>query len=249
MTPEISTQPKTTMKFSLDLRWVILLLVAVIAAMLFIWKPWSSGGTSDRTIEVTGDATIKATPDEFVFYPSYQFKNANKEAALAELTAKSEAITGELKKLGVEEKDIKTNSSGYDYAMPEDSDGVTYALQLTVTVGDEELAQKVQDYLVTTAPVGSVSPYPAFSEAKQKELESQARDQATKDARQKAEQSGKNLGFKVGKVKSVSDGTGFSMPFYGRGEVTTSDNSAKSLQLYPGENELPYSVTVVYYIR
>src|SRR5688572_6183535 len=119
MTPDTNMQPKTnvSMKFSLDLRWVVLLLVALIGVMLFIWKPWSSG-TGDRTIEVTGEATITATPDEFVFYPNYQFTNVNKETALAELTNKSDKITTELKKLGVDENDIKTDSGGYDYAMP-----------------------------------------------------------------------------------------------------------------------------------
>jgi len=34
----------------------------------------------------------------------------------------------------------------------------------------KDLAQKVQDYLLTTNPKGSVTPYPSFSTAKQKEL-------------------------------------------------------------------------------
>ncbi len=54
--------------------------------------------------------------------------------------------------------------------------------------------------MVTTAPTGQVSPRPNFSDAKRKELESKARDEATKDARAKADQSARNLGFKVGKI-------------------------------------------------
>lgn len=250
--PPTEPQTKRNIRLSLNPWWLVGLLAIAIGVMLFIWKPWSSG-TSDRTIEVTGEATIKAEPDAFVFYPNYQFTNTDQAAALAELTKKSDEITKALEGLGVAEKDIKTNSNGYDDVLPAREAGstdITYMLQLTVTVDNQELAQKVQDYLLTTAPTGSVTPSPTFSDEKQKELEAQARDQATKDARTKADQTGKNLGFKVGKVKSVSDGAGFSIPYRGMETTIAVDSGAgNSLKLYPGENELPYSVTVVYYIR
>lgn len=243
---------KTKIKLSVDLRTVVLLLIAVIIIMLLIWKPWTTTGTSERTIEVTGETTVSATPDEFVFYPTYQFENADKSAALADMTKKSDEIVAKLKELGVEEKNIKTSSNGYDMPVLRDSDSTgktAYNLQLTITVNSQELAQKVQDYLVTTTPTGSVSPQPNFSDAKRQELEATARDQATKDARAKAEQSSKNLGFSVGKVKSVSDGTGFSTTPYGRPAMPLEADTQSSLGIYPGENELPYSVTVVYYIK
>jgi uncharacterized protein YggE len=241
---------KNNFKLSFDFRVVTVILLVVIAVMLFIWKPWDSG-ISDRTIEVTGESTVTATPDEFIFYPTYQFENADKTAALAELSKKSDEIVAELKKLGVKDEDIKTNSSGYDYSyMPTESKDATYTLQLTVTVDDQELAQKVQDYLVTTSPTGSVSPQPTFSDAKRKELEAQARDQATKDARAKADQSAENLGFKVGKVKSVSDSTAsWVIPYGSRATTTDLVAPEASMTIQPGENDLPYSVTVVYYIR
>lgn len=250
------TQPttnKTNLKFSFDLRIIVVLLAAIIVVMLLIWKPWA-GAVSDRTIEVTGQTTVTATPDEFVFYPNYQFENKDKTAALADVSKKSDEVTAELKKMGVDEKKIKTSSSGYDGAImpPGATDQSTYYLQLTVTVNNKELAQKVQDYLVTTTPTGSISPQATFSDEKRNQLEATARDEATKDARAKAEQSGRNLGFTVGKVKTVSDGTGFNtLPFSGRAMPPAEADSkmSSSLGIYPGENELPYSVTVVYYIR
>lgn len=256
MLPEVQPMPPqhnhNRSKLAVDLRWVIIVILLIaIGVMLFLWKPWDNT-TSDRTVEVTGEATVTAEPDEFIFYPSYQFANANKQAALEELTKKSNEVTEGLKKVGVAENDIKTNSGGYDYALLPESKDTTYTLQLTVTVENLELAQKVQDYLTTTAPTGGVSPSPTFSDAKRKELESKARSQATEDARAKAEQSGEKLGFKVGKVKSVSDGSGFNLlPFRGEGAAVATDSAANSgsFELHPGENELPYSVTVVYYIR
>jgi uncharacterized protein YggE len=252
-----SGSSKVRLNFTFDLKYVVVFLLVVIAIMLLIWKPWSTAATSDRTVSVTGESTLKAVPDEFVFYPSYHFKNADKEAALQEMTQKSDTIVDELVKLGVAEEKIKTDSSGYGdvyFRAPDDpaSDETTYTLSLTVTASDKDQAQKVQDYLVTTQPTGSVSPQASFSEAKRNELESQARDQATKDARAKADQSAKNLGFKVGAVKSVQDGQGFDggiYPMTGGAEPAIAEDSKRQLAVQPGENELRYSVAVVYYVK
>lgn len=246
--------PTKRLQLSIDYRAIILVLLAVIAGMLIIWKPWNqTTDNSDRTIKVTGETTVKAEPDEFVFYPSYQFKNADKTAALADVTKKSDEITTKLKQLGVADNQIKTNTNGYEnYSYFRNDDNTfTYSFQLTVTVNAKDLAQKVQDYLVTTTPSASVSPQANFSEAKRKQLESTARDQATKDARAKADQSAKNLGFKVGKVKSVEDGTGFDRiyPLNGEATDTTKLASPTQLTIQPGQNDITYSVTVTYFVK
>ena len=186
---------------------------------------------------------------------SYQFKNADKAAALAELTKKSDEIVKKLKDLGVPDSKIKTNSGGYDspiyYLEDDDKTTPTYTLSLTVTVTDKDVAQKVQDYLVTTSPLGAVSPQPNFSDAKRKELENKARDEATKEARQKADQSARNLGFAVGQVKQVTDGAGFGGIVYPTRGLAADAVGAEvqKLSIQPGENELSYTVTVVYYVR
>ena len=238
------------LQISLDYRMVCVALLVVIIGMFALWQPWNDPRAELRTVEVTGQATVTAEPDEFVFYPSYQFKNADKQAALAELTAKSNDIVAKLKELGVADSKLKTNSDGYD--MPvylEDKSTPTYTLQITVIVGTKDLAQKVQDYLITTTPSGAVTPQATFSDKKQNEVENQARDEATKDARSKAEQSAKNLGFSLGAVKTVNDAAGFGIYFPTRGFATDSVASAEKLTIQPGENELSYSVSVEYFVR
>jgi uncharacterized protein len=249
---ERPTNNKQTVRISLDFRVLSAVLTLVIIGMLAFWQPWSDPRAQDRTIEVTGQAEVTAVPDEFVFYPNYEFKNENKQAALDELTKKSTEVVAKLKTLGVPDSKIKTNSSGYDYPVyskPEDGTSTpTYNLSLTIMVDTKELAQKVQDYLLTTTPSGAVSPQPQFSDKKRQELENQARDEATKDARAKAEQSAKNLGFSLGAVKAVADGAGFGgLPYVSRGlEV---DTASPKLTVQPGENELTYIVTVTYFVR
>jgi uncharacterized protein len=249
----MSTQTSQKLNFNVDLRIVSMLLLAVIAVMLLVWKPWASTGATDRTVEVTGDAKLTAKPDEFAFYPMYQFTNADKNVALDELGKKSDEVIAKLKDLGVPENKIKTNSSGYDYPIATDlrADEATYTLQFTVTVPSLEDAQKVQDYLITTTPMGSVSPQATFSDKKRKELENQAREEATKDARKKVEQMADNLEFKIGKVKAINDGSGFGDVFpLSRGSASMAAEDAKSsLNVQPGENDFNYSVTVTYYIK
>lgn len=236
---------------ALDLRIVALVLLAIIIGMLVIWRPWDK--TSDmRTVEATGNATVTARPDQFVFYPSYEFSSAEKDAALSQVTKKSDELVAKLKELGVGDAQIKTNAGSHGDPQPlylSKGDSKVYTLQLTVTVKSDQLAQKVQDYLVTTSPSGTITPYADFSEAKRSELENQARVQAAKDARQKADQMAKELGFKVLKVKAVQDGVGFA----GSAKDVVAPDSAQAgpapaLTVQPGENDLSYSVTVSYFI-
>ncbi len=255
--------PKSSkVSISFDLKWVVIFLLLVIVGLVVAWRPWSPKVSSQsRTISVTGDAEIKAAPDEFVFSPSYDFKDADKAAALAALTSKQAEIVAGLKKLGVTDKQIQTDSSGYDqdYSYDDTDKTYDYTLDLTITLDNAALTQKVQDYLVGTSPTGSVSPDAQFSDAKQKQLEAQGRDQATKDARTKADQSAKNLGFTLGAVKTVSDddgvsygggcGQGAACPLASEALGANTDSATKSLSVQAGQSSVSYSVTVVYYVR
>jgi uncharacterized protein YggE len=251
-------QKKKRLSIPLDSRTLIILLLLVIVGMLFYWKPWNKPPqNTDRTVQVTGESTLKAEPDEFVFSPSYEFKNASKQAALDEMSKKSDEIVSKLKKLGVADNQIKTNADGYArgiYFPSSESGQTTYNLMVNVTVNNKELAQKVQDYLVTTSPSGAVTPYSNFSKAKQKALQSQARGEAEKDAHEKADRSAKNIGFKLGAVKSVSETNGFGTiePLLEK-NAASSDVSVPSagsgISLQPGQSDIDYKISVTYYIK
>lgn len=252
----ISSSDKRS-SLSLDFRLITILLLAIIVGMLIVWKPWGAAFNDVRTVEVMGETTLRAEPDEFVFMPAYEFKNADKQAALSELTQKSKEVIEGLKNLGVAENKILTNSSGnsfFPHYYDEGTKTNNYTLQITAILENLELAQKVQDYLVTTLPTGSISPQFKFSDVRKKELENKARDEAIKDARAKAEQSARNLGFKIGKVRSVVDGAGFngdfpSMDYQYETKAMGIGAEDSSLAVKPGESKINYSVKVTYYLR
>lgn len=237
--------------------WLCAFLALALVGVLLLWRPWSTAfHSADRTVRVSGQSSVKAEPDEYVFMPSYEFNNADKTAGLAELTQKSDQVVNGLKKIGVADTDITTNASGYrDYYMyDEQTKTHTYALTVSAIASSREQAQKVQDYLLTTSPSGEVTPQLRFSEAKRKQLEGKGRDAAAKEARAKAEQQAKNLGFRVGDVKSIEDNGesfgGYPVPMM---DATTSSAgrsaAVPSLPVQPGQNEFTYTISVTYYIR
>ncbi|MBP9667319.1 SIMPL domain-containing protein [Candidatus Saccharibacteria bacterium] len=240
---------------AIEYRWLIIAgLSLVILVMLFMWQPWIRRyDKNSEAIDVTGSASLQATPDKIVFSPSYQFDETDKQVAVDAASRKNTEVTGGLKKLGVTDAQIKSSTSGYGNGvmpMANSNKTYTYSLSFTITLSDTERAQKVQDYLATTAPEGEVTPSYGFTAQTQSSLEAAARDDAIKDARKKAEQTAKGLGFSLGGVKSVTDNSfnTYSGPFVMDG-VRGSEKVASSFTLQPGKNELTYTVQVSFYMR
>jgi len=250
---------KSVQKINLavDLRYVIVALLVVLLACIYLWKPWQAS-TTERSIEAKGSATIKAEPDEYQFSPSYQEKGTDRAAIQKSLTDKMNNIVEELKKLGVAENKIVLASTTYDNYWNDGTNEIT-SNSITITVSNKDLAQKVQDYLATTAPQGQITPFPTFSDTKRKELESEARDKAVADAKTNAEKMATQLDVDLGKVLSITDDDqGGLWPMMMKGgsalDVSaTSEGSAgavrSSLPITPGEQEITYVVKAKFGIR
>lgn len=238
-------------RISIDLRLLSVFLGLVIIVMLGLWQPWADKGPI-RKITVAGQARLVAEPDSYMFHPYYQQTDADKQVAIQALNTKVSQITDKLKELGVEDKDITLQSNAYEaYYRDPGTNAVT--AYLSVKVNSKELAQKVQDYLLTTGPSGSISPSPSFSDEKKKGLEAEARDKALADARTQAERSAKQEGLKVGKVLEVKDinSGGIFLPM-GSGvaedSVSSSDRSS-SLPIFPGEQEVSFTLEVTFELK
>lgn len=253
--PDSKNKQKVSINFSLNYKIISIVLVVLLILSIALWRPWVRDA-ENRVINVTGEATVTAEADEFIFYPNWMFTAATEQEGLTQVAAKSTEVVTKLKELGVPEQNIKVTSSGTDsigmyYPEREAGSDITYYLNIQVTTTSKEQAQTVQDYLITTAPTGSITPQGGFSDSKQKELESQARDEATKDARNKADQTAGNLGFKVGKVKTVSDLTpGYGVyPMMDTAISSSVGVASDKIAVMPGTNDLNYTITVEYYIK
>lgn len=244
-------------KFSTWLPWVLAVIFALTS--LWLWK----GQPSTTIADFSGQATIKASPDQFIFRPSYQVSNKDVATASSEVSKIGNKVVDKLLTLGVTRPDIQTqvynNETYYDkmiYPQPEPTPtGNQATYSLTVTVSDATIAQKVLDYLATTKTVSGVTPESTFSDAKRKSLEDQARIDALKDARTKAISSAEALGAKLGKLVRVSDNQwGYPVPLMGV-EDSASGRSAETQPtftapyLLTGEQTVNYFVTVQYELK
>jgi len=249
------TTKEKSFTVSFNYQNLIWMLVILNVLTIFLWKPWDTSSSTDRTISVSGEATIEAEPDRFQFSPQFELMDDSKDGVLDKASKKANEVVDGLKALGVEEKDIKLNSSSYDDWWYSEDDDTNYAyVNLTVEANDKDFAQEIQDFLLTTEPEGQITPWPTFSEDKQAELEQQARTQAIADARAKAEQSATELGAKVGEVITISEGNGFGdypIAYAVEDTALSSEGSdeVRSLPILPGENEYTFTLSVVFALK
>jgi uncharacterized protein len=237
--------------------WFYVQSIMIVAILvLLVWsQPWNQaagGSSTTRKITVSGSATIEAEPDEYTFSPYFQENGSDKEKLKTSLTAKANAAVERLKELGVADKDIKVDASAYDYWYYVKDQENPMTVSLTVKVDNKELAQKIQDYLLSTDATGQLTPYAVFSEEKQKELDKQAVEKATEEAKTKAEAQAKQLGTKLGKVVEVAQGDDYGYPIALDSKVEAVSGSAErsaSLPVMPGENEYRQSVTITYELK
>ena len=253
-------KPSISIKLNAWIICTVLLLANLIT--IGFWQPWVSRSVSGRTIVTTGSTTIEAEPDQYVFTPYYQKDGTDKTTINNEISDLSKTIIAKIKALGVKDSAIKTDVSSYDYGtyyIGDSKNTYTSTLNITVTLKDKTLAQKVQDYLATTEPSGAVTPQITFSTAKSKTLEAQARTESLADAKSKAASSAKLLGSDLGKVIKVTDITsGGISPLPWMVDTTNKssiDSSASagsatsSYSIQPGLNEYTFSVEVTYELK
>ncbi len=247
----INITPKKLLKI------VEILLLVVILGLLVWSQPWESESSAQtRTITVNGEGTVEAAPDEFVLSPYFQLSGTDEKEIQAQLTQQANTAVEEIKKLGVSEDKIELDASSYDYWYAREDGEGTLTIQLTITLNDEDTAQKVQDYLLTLDNIeGQLTPRAGFSKEKSKELENEATDKAIEDARQRANRQAESLNAEVGEVITVGDNGYTDGPVLyddlGTAElrVTEDSQSSTSLPVLPGTDEYTKTINVTFELK
>lgn len=243
-------------KFTLSINFKVLLGLALFFGLGFglaWWSPWSDSG---RTVTVTGESTITAQPDEFIFNPYYTASAKDRTQATTAVRKTGDQVVAKLKGLGVAEEDLKTDISAYDFSLrPEESQASKFeaSYALTITLDNEELAQKVFDYLLTTKAQGTISPQVGFSNDTRTNLKSEARKAAVNNARVQADEIAAELGQTIAQAISIEEVSGFDViPYYGggaEGRPAADSLTLETSELLPGQQDLTFSVKVVFNLR
>lgn len=236
--------------------WLLIFVLGLV--MGYIAYPiFSNKNTTTSTF--TGEATVKAAPDEYVFYPRYEAEGETASEANSKVAEIGNGVVNKLAELGVDKSKISTNTySSPDYPVIEPetpkADVSTAEYALTVTVDDFDLAKKVLDYLSTTDVIGNLTPQSTFKEATRKKLETEARQKALADAKVKVEDTAEALGVKVGNLVSVTDQS-FGGPIFAAQDTAVSrelaapDIGFTSPELLTGEQDVTYFVTVEFELK
>lgn len=245
--------------------WVITMIVTEIKGYRFI----GGGVTASNTISVSGEGEVFGAAD--IATISFSVREEAKKVADAQTaaTTKVKAALAAIRKLGVEDKDIKTENYSsypkYEYqegtyscmaiGCPPPTPGksviVGYEVSqnITITVRNLDNVSAIVEALGSAGVTDMQGPN--FSIDEEDELKAEARKQAIDKAREKAEVLAKDLGVSLVRVVSFSEGGNY--PMYARMESLSiggaKDSAAPSPEIPQGQEKITSSVTITYEIR
>jgi uncharacterized protein len=163
-------------------------------------------------------------------------------------------IIEDLKKLGIEEKNIKTTdynvSPNYNYGREvQNITGYTITQTLAVKISPIDIASKAIDAATLDGAnlVNGVTF--TFNDKTKKDLENKARTEAVKMAKEKAQNLSTATGIRLGKIVDVQESSGYTpRPVMMMASKAMEDNNsgAGATQLAPGENSVTIDITLSY---
>lgn len=207
------------------------------------------------TVNAQGSST--RTPDMALFTAGVTTQGKTASEALAENSTRMTAVMAALKKAGIADKDIQTSNLNVSprYAPPvRQPDGsydggdrqiIGYQANNSVTVRQRKLNDygKVIDALVN-AGANQVNG-PDFTLANPDAAQDEARSDAVRTARQRANLYAQAAGMKVLRIVSISEGGGYSPEIMVTAKRMSSDSMASAPPpVAAGELELNVNVTV-----
>ncbi len=209
------------------------------------------------TVSAQGTSTLKATPDIVSVYLTIEARSKD-SASSAQATHKtlSDKLVDALNSLGIVESEIKTSyyNVGPEYDWTQNGQklkGYLATQQVVIELKDFNKLVGVIDAAVDSGVLVSSINF-ELSPAKQSEYKTQALEQASADAKNKASATASGLGKKLGKLVSV-ESTDFNYgPFvaYAKTELNgASDAREAALQISPTDLSVYANVGVTYKIK
>lgn len=249
---------------------IIIGVIAFSTAMLSYVRSYSRSiePSTFRSFSVSGEGKVVAIPDVAQFTFSLITQGGKDIAALQrENTDKVNAIIGFIKSKNIEAKDIKTQNYNLDpryqyFSCPFESrdakpcpppEIVGYMITQTVSVKIRDFS-KIGDVLAGVVEKGAnnVSQL-SFEIDEPTKIQNEAREEAIKKAKEKANLIAKAGGFKIGRLLSINEG--FSPIPVGRhfldmeakGGASSAPLPAPVIE--PGSQEVFVNVNLIYEIR
>lgn len=212
----------------------------------------SVNSTKTDSFQVQGTGKAAGAPDRAVVTIGVTNDGTSVADAQEKTNQTADKIITALKNLGVAEKDIKTvNYSvtpNFDYSTSRKTGTYTVAENLEVKVPIEKTNQAID---LSTASGANVIGNVTFtlSDDKERTVENQAREEAVKIAKDKADGLAKASGIKLGKIINVSENLsgGRPMPVMMDAKLSVSNAQPSTPTVVsPGEANVEITVTLTY---
>lgn len=204
-----------------------------------------------RTVTVSATGQVEAVPDMAYISSGVVSEAKSARAAMAANSADMKKVIDALKAAGIEARDIQTSSFRIDpvYTNPRDGEvavisGYRVSNQVGVRVRDLDKVGEVLDKVVTLG-ANEVSG-PTFEVSKAETLKDEARKEAIKNARRRAELFATAAGVGIGDVLSITeDSGGYSPPM----PMARAAMAAAPPPIERGTETLTASVTVTWALK
>ena len=236
--------------------FMLFLVFAGFSQLIGAINNYRNGGINNiyQTVNFSGEGKVKAAPDTAKVEMGLVTEGKDSISVQNENTSKINAVIKFLKDQGIKDEDIKTSnynlSPKYDYNKGKSTlAGYIISQMLTVTVRDLTKVGKVLDGAVANGAnqINSVS---LFVD-KPEELKNKAREDAVKQAKEKALAASKSAGFRLGRVIGFNENSVGEPPMYyeAMGKGGSASSVSPSPQIEPGSQEIKISVTLTYLIK
>lgn len=210
----------------------------------------TGSGVVTRTLNVSGSGRVTLAPDVAYVYIGVNSQNENVSAALTENNSKAQAVSGAIKELGIDAKDIQTSSFNIvpqqQYSPEGKVTGVIYNVDNTVnvTVRNLSVLGKLLDAVVR-AGANSINGI-NFDVLDKSQAITQARKLAIQDAHDQAQELATAAGVTLGDVQTLNAMTNAGpVPLYeAKGAA-----AIPSVPVSAGQMVISVDVNVVYEIK
>lgn len=195
--------------------------ILALSAVWFMYKSFSQQETRTFTVQGKGEIEVQAT--KATINADFVGEGTTAEEATTKLSTLSTKAFAELEKAGVKKEDIKTQSVStnpkyeycYNYAYnsypawckgsPNQNRIIGYEAMQNFTVSIKDNKELVEKLLGLFPTLGARSTNGPMWEVDNDAATQQAREEAVKDAKAKAEGIAKSLGMSLGKVQYYNE--------------------------------------------
>lgn len=228
------------------------LVIAIIVIAGFIYV-----STTSATVSAQGNSNLKATPDKVSINLVIEARNKTAQGAKDMHDKILDNTVLQLLRIGLDRKDIKTVNFNiypeYNWENGKNEQiGYIARQDIIIETKNFDLVASIIDSAIDSGALVSYINF-ELSEEKQSDYKAQALEEASKDARKKAEATASGLDKKLGKLVSVQSEEFNYIP-YRYFEAATAEGSAAqakqaAINLAPRDLDVTASVRVEYKIR